>query len=165
VIPAQQMPAALKTSQFWHASPLEPDRIKPHSHLLTGMVLRAFAARPQYRRTDEVTRASKFLCARFFKPEKNNDRRAASYWLKFQFPFWWPNLPTALDILSWLGFTSNDLSISEGLNWFFQNQARDGLWEAGYPFGSSSFRDRTWVGLAICRVLKRYFFEYQEVEI
>jgi hypothetical protein len=94
---------------------------------------------------------------RFFQPDKYTDRKADSYWLKFQFPFWWPNLLTALDTLSRLGFTRKDKDIARGLAWFVENQSGDGLWETGYGSGRNAERMRRWVGLAICRVLRRFF--------
>ena len=39
-------------------------------------------------------------------------------WLKFQFPFWWTNLLTALDTLFWLGFSRDDDDIARGLGWY-----------------------------------------------
>ena len=77
------------------------------------------------------------LKERFFQPDKYNDRKAASCWLKFQFPFWWPNLLTALDTLSWLHFTRQDGDIARGLDWFLANQSADGLWEIGYGSGKN----------------------------
>jgi len=158
VIPAQQMPARQKTSQLWQGLPVLPDRSRPHSHLATGMALRAFAAHPDYRRRPEVVSAGERLKERLFLADKYNDRKAPAYWLKFQFPFWWPNLVTALDSLSRLGFDLNDQQIARGLGWFVENQKEDGLWEDGYGSGKSAEGMRRWVGLAICRVLKRFFY-------
>jgi hypothetical protein len=154
VVPAQLVSARQKTSQFWSGLPLLPGRSRPHAHLATGMVMRAFAAHPDYRRLPEVITAGERLKERFLQPDKYNDRQAPAYWLKFQFPFWWPNLLTALDSLSQLGFTRQDWDIARGLAWFVENQSKDGLWETGYGSGQNAERMRQWVGLAICRVLK-----------
>ena len=159
IIPAQHMPAGLKTDLFWQGPPLPPERSLPHSHLATGMILRAFAVHPEYRQRPEILAAGQRLKERFFQPDKYTDRKAASYWLKFQFPFWWPNLVTALDALSWLHFTRQDDNIAHGLDWFLANQSADGLWEIGYGSGSNIQAIRRWVGLVICRVLKRFFDE------
>jgi len=156
IIPAQLVPASRRTDQFWLGSPLPPDRSRPHSHLATGMVLRAFAAHPGYRGRPEIIAAGQCLKERLFPPDKYNDRKAATYWLKFQFPFWWPNLLTALDTLSWLNFDRSDPHISRGLDWFLTNQSADGLWEIGYGSGLNIQAMRHWVGLAICRVVKRF---------
>ena len=157
IIPAQLVPSGCRTDQFWKGLPVPPDRSQPHAHLATGMILRAFAAHPDYWQLPEVVTAGERLKERFFLADKYNDRRAPSYWLKYQFPFWWPSLLTALDTLSWLGFDRNDKDITRGLAWFAANQSRDGLWETGYGFGKDAGHMRHWVGLAICRVLKRFF--------
>lgn len=157
LIPAQQLPAREKTNAFWQGKPLAPDRSLPHSHLATGMVLRAFAAHPKYRLCPEVSDAAACLKARLFQADRYNDRKSASYWFKFQFPFWWPNLLTALDTLSWLGFTRQDAGINRALDWFITHQSEDGLWDTGYESGSGALAARHWVALAVCRVLKRFF--------
>ncbi len=156
VVPVQLVPARQKTSQLWAGPSILPDRSRPHAHLATGMVLRAFAAHPDYRQRPEVIAAGKCLKKRFFQADKYNDRKAPSYWIKFQFPFYWPNLLTALDSLFYLGFDRQDKDISRGLAWFVENQSRDGLWETGYGSGRNAKRMRRWVGLAICRVLRRF---------
>ena len=160
IIPAQLVPASQKTDHFWQGPPLPPDRYRPNSHLATGMVLRAFAVHPDYRTQPEIIAAGQCLKERLFQPDKFYDRKAASYWLKFQFPFWWPSLVTALDTLSWLNFHRQDQAITRGLDWFLANQSADGLWETGYGCGKNTQAMRRWVGLAVCRVLKR-FFEFE----
>jgi len=157
IIPVQLMPSSQRTDQFWLGSPLPPDRSRPHSHLATGMVLRAFAAHPDYRARPEISVAGQRLKERFFQPDKYNDRKAGSYWLKFQFPFWWPNLLTTLDTLSRLNFDRKDADIARGLDWFLSNQSADGLWEIGYGSGKNIPAMRHWVGLGICRILERFF--------
>ncbi len=92
-----------------------------------------------------------------FKADKYNDRKAPSYWLKFQYPFWWTSLLTALDSLSYLGFDRRDAEIEQGLDWFLANQSLDGLWDPGYGSGKRAEGNRRWVGLAACRVLKRFW--------
>ncbi|MGA2490052.1 MAG: prenyltransferase/squalene oxidase repeat-containing protein [Anaerolineales bacterium] len=157
IIPLQLVPARQKNSQLWEGPPILPDRSRSHAHLATGMILRAFAAHPDYRPLPEVLTAGERLMERFFQADKYNDRKAPSYWLKFQFPFWWPNLLTALDSLAWLGFTHQDKDIGRGLAWFTDNQSEDGLWETGYCSGRGAERMRCWVGLAVCRMLKRFY--------
>ena len=157
VIPAQLVPAKEKTSRLWHEAPVPPDRSRPHAHIATGMVLRAFAAHPAYCQRPEVITAGERLKERLFQADKYNDRKAPAYWLKFQFPFWWPSLVTALDTLSRLGFDRQDKDIARGLAWFTENQTADGLWSTGYGSGSKAEGMRRWVGLAVCRVLKRFY--------
>lgn len=157
IIPAQLVPARQKTSELWAGLPVLPERSRPHSQLATGMVLRALAAHPDTCRLPEVHMAGERLKERLFQADKYNDRKAPAYWLKFQFPFWWPSLVTALDTLSQLGFTRQDRDITRGLSWFTQNQSSDGLWETGYGSGRNAERMRDWVGLAVCRVLRKFF--------
>jgi hypothetical protein len=155
IVPTQAVPSKQRTTEFWLGPPIPPDPALPHAHLATGMALRAFAAHPAYRQRPEVIAAGESLKNRFFKPDRYNDRKASSYWLKFQFPFWWTSLLTALDSLSWLGFDAQDEEIAQGLDWFLTHQGANGLWETGYGAGKGAEENRRWVGLAACRVIKR----------
>ena len=85
--------------------PISTDQSKPFSHLVTGMVLRAFAAHPEYRESDEAREAGELLASRFFKPDKYPDRRDKKYWERVSYPFWFTDIVSALDSLSLLGFT------------------------------------------------------------
>jgi hypothetical protein len=162
IVPAQAIPAKGKTRDLWRASPVSPDRSRPFSHLATGMVLRAFAVHPPYRHLDQVLLAGNLLKSRFFQSDKYNDRKAPLYWTKFQYPFWWTNILTALDSLSLLEFTADDGDVQKALDWFKTHQERDGLWRTSYeqatageprPREAEAMR---WVGLAVCRVFRRF---------
>jgi len=140
---------------FWLPEPIQPDRSKPFSHWVTGVVLRAFAAHPEYRGAPEVRRAGELLKSRFFQPDTYTDRKAPSFWTKITYPFWWTDILSALDPLSWLGFSKNDPDIGKGLDWLVTNQEETGLWRSGYP--KAKDRDiHLWVSLAACRVLKSF---------
>lgn len=135
-------------------TPVQPDRSLPFSHLATGVVLRAFAAHPRYRKRADVKDAGELLKSRFFKPDKYPDRRTASFWTKIRYPFWFTDILSALDSLSWLGFSVNDVHIAEGVEWLVLHQQNTGLWKASYEM-----KDREidlWTSLAVCRVLKRF---------
>jgi hypothetical protein len=155
LIPMQAVPPKEKTEEMWRGAPIPPDRSRPHAHLATGMVLRAFAAHPTYRQSEEARLAGERLKSRLFKPDKYNDRKASSYWTKYQYPFWWTNVLTALDSLSLIGFSMADADIREGIDWFTSNQEEDGLWPSGYGHGQKAIKERRWIGLAVCRVFKR----------
>jgi hypothetical protein len=161
LVPLQAVPAKEKTRELWSAPPVPPDRALPSSHLATGMVLRALAAQPRYRQRDETRTAAERLKSRFFQADKYNDRKAPAYWTKFQFPFWWPNILTALDSLSLMGFAPSDADVQRAVQWFLDNQQENGLWKTGYEQANRqemSTREREtmeWVGLAVCRVFKR----------
>jgi len=157
IIPAQAIPAKRKTAQFWRGIALPPDRSRPFSHMATDMALRPFASHPTYRFHPDVLSAARLLKGRLFQADKYNDRKGSDYWLKFQFPFWWHSLVATLDSLSQLEFEKDDEDIARGLLWFLDNQSRDGLWETGYGKGKEAQRMRSWNGLAICKVLKRFF--------
>lgn len=156
MVPAQAVPACEKMPAFWNGSAFVAQPHWPSSHLATGMALRAFAAHPAYRMAAEVRRAAGWLKSRFFKADVYNDRKGPIYWTKFQYPFWWPNLLTALDSLAWIGYGVDDRDVQAGLEWFARNQEPDGLWPTGYGSGRRAEPMRQWVGLAVGRVLKRF---------
>lgn len=58
---------------------LEPDRAKPFSHMITGVVLRAFAVSSKYRRRPAIQAAGRLLAGRFFQPDSYVDRKAVSF--------------------------------------------------------------------------------------
>ena len=157
IVPTQAVPSKQRTSEYWLGTPHPPDKSLPHAHMATGMALRAFANHPDYQGHQDIKAAGNALKDRFFKPDKYNDRKAKSYWLKFQYPFWWTSLQTALDTLSRLGFDRSDPDIQKGLEWFVANQEEDGLWPTGYGSGKKSETNRCWVGLAVCRLFTHFF--------
>jgi len=129
-----------------------PDRAKPFSHCITGVVLRAFAAHPRYARTREASAAGELLLSRFFKPDVYPDRQAADFWTKFSYPFWFTDILSSLDALSLLGFPADDRRIEEAIRWLAARQQVDGTWSV--PLLRTADKDlRLWVGLAICRAL------------
>lgn len=156
IVPAQAVFSKLRTSEFWLGPPQLPDRSLPHAHLATGMALRPLAGHPEFKARDETIKAAGALKQRLFQADKYNDRKAKSYWFKFQFPYWWTNLLTALDILGILGFDLLDHDVHRGAAWFWENQEADGLWPTGYGSGSKAEANRRWVGLAVCRMLSRF---------
>lgn len=156
IVPAQAVPAKEKNDRFWRSAPLAPDRNLPSSHLATGMALRAFAVHPTYRGHQAALTTAKLLKKRFFLADRYHDRQAPEYWLKFQYPFWWSNLLTAMDSLGRMGFTIDDPDAYRGYQWFIDHQEADGLWNTGYGKGKKAQRQRLWVGLAICRMVKRF---------
>lgn len=157
IVPAQAVPHSQKAKlTFWWGSPVPPDRARPHSHLATGMALRAVAVHPRYRRRKEARVAGERLKERLFKADKYNDRKGVSYWTKMDYPYWWTHLLMALDTLSLLGFGADDPDVAPGIHWFLEHQDGDGLWPTGYGHGSRALRSRRWVGLRACAVLRRY---------
>ncbi|HWQ21133.1 MAG TPA: prenyltransferase/squalene oxidase repeat-containing protein [Clostridia bacterium] len=148
------------TSEY--ADPVEPDRSRPFSHNWTGMVLRAFAVHPQERRSSAAMVAAALLKSRFFQPDPYTSYHAATYWVRFQYPFWWNSLVSALDSLSLMGQPKEDLQIQKALAWLAEHQQQDGLWRVSYvktqeQETAKTLEMRLWVTLAICRTLKRLY--------
>jgi hypothetical protein len=148
------------TSQY--AEPVQPDRTKPFSHNWTGMVLRAFAVHPEYRRSEAARAAARLLVSRFFQPDRYTSMKAAGYWLRFDYPYWWNSLVAALDSVTLIGLVREDEQVSKAADWLTAHQEPDGLWRVSYarPDARESQaarkrETRLWVSLAICRVMKR----------
>jgi hypothetical protein len=146
------------------ADPVEPDRSKPFSHNWTGMVLRAFALHPRYRRSHAARVAAELLKSRFFKRDSYSSYQAASYWVRFEYPFWWNNLVTALDSLSLIGLSAEDEQIRRAAEWLVDHQQQDGLWRVSYVKPEAQEKQtakvgemRLWITLAICRVFSRLY--------
>ncbi len=143
------------TDALRHPGPVSGDPTRPFSHLVTGVVLRAFAAHPAYRRNAAAHVAGDLLLSRFFRRDVYPDRSAQDFWTKFTYPFWFTDLLSSLDSLSRLGFSSDDPRIAAALRWFRERQAKDGLWDVVLlRTGDKALRG--WVGLAIARVIRRF---------
>ena len=138
-----------------NSATITPDKDKPFSHLVTGIVLRAFAAHKKYRKCREAKRAGELLISKLFKKDNYLDRGTVDYWLKFSFPFWFTDLLSALDSLSLLDFSTREPQIQKAVNWFVKRQQPDGLWKL------KMLRDKDkdlklWLSFVICRTLKRF---------
>ena len=142
-----------RTPEMWPGVPVKPEPDWHSSHLATGMALRAFAVHPQYRSDPGARLAAEWLKGRLFKPDYYYDRQAPAYWFKFQYPFWWTNLLTALDCLGRMWYLTDDPHVNKGMAWFIDHQAADGLWSTRYGSGRRAELMRSWVGLATCRML------------
>jgi hypothetical protein len=80
-----------------HPQPLAPDRSRPSSHLVTGMVLRAFAAHPAWLKAIEAHEAGELLATRLCKRDRYTDRGGVGYWERVSFPFWFTDIVSSLD--------------------------------------------------------------------
>jgi len=134
--------------------PVKPDRSKPFSHLVTGMVLRALAASPTWRRSKEARKAGELLMSRFFKPDTYEDRMLATFWEEITYPFWATDILSSLDALSRIGFGWEEDNILAALLWLRKKQTPQGYWRAGMK--KSTLEDHLWVTLAVLGVLKRF---------
>jgi squalene-hopene cyclase-like protein len=138
-----------------HPEPLAPDRSKPFSHLVTGMVLRAFAADPAWHDAPEVRRAGELLAVRLLKRDRYGDRGDPSYWERVSFPFWFTDIVSALDTLSRLGVSRHSPPVSAALQRLSELQRHDGT----FAFKLLRAREKDlpwWICLAVCRSLRRW---------
>jgi hypothetical protein len=142
--------------KIFESPPLLPDRSKPFSHLVTGVVLRTFAAHPKCKRSEEALRAGDLLKSRFFLPDKYSDRRDPSFWSSVSFPFWFTDIVSSLDSLSLMGYTADDSDIKGALEWLTKRQAPDGSWDLKL-LKDKLLDQKCWVSLAICRLFKRFY--------
>lgn len=139
---------------FKDNKPVLPDRSKPFSHLVTGMVLRAFAAHPEYRKSQEAKNSGELLAKRLFQADKYPDRKDKKYWERVSYPFLFTDIVSALDSLSLMGFTADNHHIQEGLDFLLNKQNDEGLFDLHIVRGSDK-DTRYWICLAICRLFKR----------
>jgi len=138
-----------------HPRPLRPERTKPSSHLVTGMVLRAFASHPALRRADDARRAAELLAARLYQKDAYGDRGALGYWERVSFPFWFTDIVSALDTLSRMGLPADTPTIRAALGRVRKLQRADGT----FAFRLMKGKDKDlpwWICLAICRSLARW---------
>jgi hypothetical protein len=137
------------------------DRTKPFSAAGTGMVIRAFAAHPQYRKSEYAWTAARLLKSKLFQEDNWSSYRHPDNWVRFQYPFWWTNIVSALDSLSLIGMTADDRDVGNALQWLINSQQEIGLWKASYSgIHRNAENSRTegaqlWITLAICRIMKR----------
>jgi hypothetical protein len=139
-----------------NSAAVEPNRAKPFSHLITGVVLRAFAAHELHRASSEAMNAGALLASRFFLRDVYSGRDEADFWTKFSFPFWFTDLLSSLDSLSRLGFDRENTAVSRALDWFIAQQRPSGLWELKM-LRTADKELAYWLSLAICRVIKRLY--------
>ncbi|GAB6285034.1 MAG: hypothetical protein STSR0009_12350 [Methanoregula sp.] len=140
-----------------HSKTIQPDASKPSSYMVTGVVLRAFAAHPTYRKSHEAHQAGTLLHSGLFEKDQYPDRAGAAYWLRFSFPFYYTDLISALDTLSCLEFPVQEPHIQQALQWFVENQQKTGLWQFKITKGKNKDILELWLAFAVCRIFKRFF--------
>jgi hypothetical protein len=147
----------------WSAEPEKSfDRSQPFSAAGTGMAIRAFAVHSEYCHSEQALKAASLLKSKFLKRDNWSWYEHPDNWVRFQFPYWWNHLLSALDALSLMGVPKDDPDIGRALQWFVDHQQPDGLWNVSYSkIHKSNARDQTsemrlWITLAICRIFRRY---------
>ncbi len=144
-------PATLQQTEV-----VKPDRDRPFSHLVTGVVLRAFAAHPVLRGSPEANHAGKLLASRLFKTDPYPDRHTVEYWEHVSFPFWFTDAVSALDSLSLVGFSAKNQEVADALTWFEHRQKPDGSFNLRIVRGRDP-DSNLWIRFAICRIFKRFY--------
>jgi hypothetical protein len=136
------------------SEPEMPDRSRPFSHLVTGMVLRALAAHPEYRKSNETKKGAYLLASRLFQADKYPDRKGREYWERVSYPFWFTDIVSTMDSLSLIGIKDNP-NIQEGLKFLIKKQNNEGLFDLKIVRGSDKDL-KYWICVVVCRLLKRY---------
>jgi hypothetical protein len=139
-----------------HGPPIQPDRSKRFSYMITGVVLRAFAYHPEYKKRKEIKDAAELVLSRLFKRDYYPDRNTVEFWTKFSFPFWYTDLIAVLDPISHLRFRPDHPKVSEGLGWFIDKQKEEGTWDLKLLKGDKQ-KQPNWMALTICKLFKKYY--------
>lgn len=154
----------LHLTSSWDIEPEKDfDWTKPFSAAGTGMAIRALAIHPLYQRSPEARLAAALLKSKFFKKDNWSWYEHPDNWIRFQYPYWWNHLISALDAISLIGFTKDDEDIKCALAWLIEHQQEDGLWKISYSSihqqksNDSSSDGQLWITLSICRIFKRLF--------
>jgi len=141
---------------------------RPSSHLVTGMVLRAFASATQRRASREARRAAELLATRFLQPDRYEDRKAPSYWEILTEPRFYTDVLDALDSITGIGLGKENSGVRTAEAYLRSRQASDGLWYPGTPVKGEIARtggraagkdkdvaDAIWLTLRVLVVLRR----------
>ena len=136
---------------------VQPDFSRPSSHMVTGVVLRAFAAHNKYRKIKDAVAAAEILTSKFFKRDVYVDRRGLEYWERVSFPFWFTDIVSALDSISLIGPRPKyNFEIENAIRWLISRQSEDGIFKLKLLKTGDPLL-KYWESLAICRILKRYY--------
>lgn len=115
---------------------------RPSSHLVTGMVLRAFASAKERRGSREARRAAELLATRFLQPDRYEDRKAPAYWEALTEPRFYTDVLDALDTITSIGLGKENSGVRTAEAYLRSRQAKDGLWYPGMPVKGDSALSR-----------------------
>jgi hypothetical protein len=135
--------------------PFQPDKV--FSHMITGIVLRAFAAHPTYRSHPDAVKVGQLITTRFFRKDAYTSRQSPSFWTKYTFPFWWTDLISVLDALSMMSLSKDIPGIKKALAYFREDQQPEGTWIFSLLKNKSLPELNGWLNVALCRIIKRFF--------
>ncbi len=110
---------------------------RPSSHLVTGMVLRAFAFSSSRRVSREARRAAELLATRFLQPDRYPDRKAPQFWELLTEPRFYTDVLDALDTVTAIGLGKENSGVRTAEAYLRSRQANDGLWYPGPPAKSA----------------------------
>jgi len=116
---------------------------RPSSHLITGMVLRAFASSKDRRGSREARRAAELLATRFLQPDRYEDRKAPTYWEALTEPRFYTDVLDALDTITSIGLGKENSGVRTAEAYLRARQAKDGLWYPGMPVKGDSALSRS----------------------
>jgi len=143
---------SLKNKQ--KAEPIKPDKSQPSSHLVTGMVLRALAESPSWRKSKEAWKVGEMMVDRFLGADNYDNRQYLSFWEEITYPFWSTDILSSLDSLSKIGFGVDNEKIRQAVDRLLKKQSSQGIWQSGDK--KATLEDHLWVTIAVLRVLKRF---------
>ena len=106
---------------------------RPSSHLVTGMVLRAFASSTARRSSREARRAAELLATRFLQPDRYPDRKAPGFWEVLTEPRFYTDVLDALDTVTAIGLGKENSGVRTAEAYLRSRQSTDGLWYPGPP--------------------------------
>jgi hypothetical protein len=116
---------------------------RPSSHLITGMVLRAFASSKERRTSREARRAAELLATRFLQPDRYEDRKAPAHWELLSEPRFYTEVLDALDTITSIGLGKENSGVRTAEAYLRSRQLKDGLWYPGVPAKGESALSRS----------------------
>lgn len=135
---------------------LELDKNKPFSHLVTGVILRAYAAHPEYKNSITAKAAASLLASRFFERDVYPDKNRKDDWIRFSFPFWQTDILSSLDVIGQIEpKLGRSKKAQEAKQWFIEHQQSDGLF-TGHLLKDRYHDLQLWYSYAICRAYDRF---------
>lgn len=140
---------------------IQPDSDRHSSYMVTAVVLRAFAAHPDYKERLEIKQAGDLVSRFIFKRDSYPDRQDKKYWKQLVYPFCYADLISVLDSLSQLGFSPRQPEIQEGLKWFVDEQLETGSWDLKITAGQNKEVIQMYLNLAICKIFKQFHLNNQ----
>ena len=132
---------------------VEPDKTKPFSHMVTGIVLRPFTLKQAYH--EKVKDTGLLLADRVFTRDKYADRNGVEYWTRFTYPYHWTDILSTIDTLTRLGI-KNHPKITEIKQWFTEHKQEDGTYRVHVMAGAKYKDVKYLITLQYLKVLKRF---------